>query len=680
MTRRPLSFLLVAAPLAVATIAADADAVGTRTFALESLDDLSGGELEGTAIDSLGHVRAGFRIGSLGLGDANAVWSAVAMPDGSALLGTGNGGKILRVANGQATVAGDTGQVAVTSLAVAWNGAVVGGTMPKGRVVRLEAGGKVSTLVDLPGVEDVWALAFDAKQGALFAATGPEGKIFRIDARGQAQVYFDSDEPHVFSLAVGPDGALYAGSSGKALLYRITGPGRASVVLDFPGDDVRALAFGPKGVLYAISNEYPDAPDAPKRASTQSPAGPVSATRPKPGKGTLTRILPDGRPEKLLHRDDTHFVSLAVDDDGRPYVGTGVEGRVYSVDDAHTTTIVADTAERQVGAMVLAGKTRFVATSDPPVFHEVRGVGGADAVWTSKVLDAGLRAHFGRIDWQATGPLELSTRSGDTQVPDGTWSAWSQASAAPFDVTSPGARFLQVRARFSRDPSAVLSEIVVPFVTDNLRAIVTRIDADPKNAPARSREPIPASGGEPPSHSSVLKLSWKVDNPDNDPLRYRLSYRLDGQRIVRDLTRPDEMLTKTDYDWETAGLPEGRYRVRVEASDENANPPERTERHALESGIVLVDNTPPVFRALAAQGRRITGDVVDGVGPIARIDVSVDGRPEWHPYLPKDGVFDEPVEQLELDVAPWVAAGNHLVAVRVFDAAGNFVVRDLELK
>ena len=48
----------------------------------------------------------------------------------------------------------------------------------------------------------MWALAFDAKQNALFAATGPDGKLFRIDANGQAQVYFDSDEPHLVSLAL----------------------------------------------------------------------------------------------------------------------------------------------------------------------------------------------------------------------------------------------------------------------------------------------------------------------------------------------------------------------------------------------------------------------------------------------------------------------------------------------
>lgn len=674
----PIAFLL---PIASAVLAANAGAVGTQSFDLSSLEDLSGGDLEGTSIDSRGRVRAGFRLGTLALGDANAVWSALPMPDGSVLLGTGNGGKVLRVAGGQATTIADTGQIAVTSLASAWKGTIVGGTLPSGRVVRLDSNGKVTTLVDLPGAEGVWALAFDKRQDALFAATGPEGKVFRIDAQGNAQIYFDSDEAHIVSLALGPDGSLYAGSSGKALLYQLTGPGRANVVMDFPGDDVKALAVASDGSLFAISNEYSEPPELPRRVGPATTTAPVNLARPKPGKGTLTRIDPLGRPEKLLYRGDTHFVSLALDDNDRPYVGTGVEGRIYSVDDALTTLLVADTSERQVGAMVLTGKTRFVATSDPPVFHDVRGQGGTDAIWVSKVLDAGLRAHFGKVRWNATGSVELSTRSGNTEVPDKTWSDWSGPLTNPGQITSPSARFVQVRARFSPDPAAVLSDITVPFITDNLRAVVTQIEARPKNAPSSPRsDAIPPSGAEPPAHSNVLKLTWKVSNPDADPLRYRIAYKLEGQSLWRDLTTAAEVVSKPEYEWDTSGLAEGYYRVRIDVSDESANPPDRVQRHSLESGMVAVDNTPPVFRELVVQGRKVRGEIVDGLGPISRIDVAVDGRQEFRPYLPKDGIFDEATEAFEIDLAPLLGPGSHLIALRAFDAAGNFVVRSLEVK
>ena len=86
----------------------------------------------------------------------------------------------------------------------------------------------------------------------------------------------------------------------------------------------------------------------------------------------------------------------------------------------------------------------------------------------------------------------MSTRTGNTHVPDKTWSDWSQPLPAPGKVTSPAARFVQVRARFARDPNAVLSEIILPYEPDNLRAVVTSIDAQPK---AGSKEN--AAPGEP---------------------------------------------------------------------------------------------------------------------------------------------------------------------------------------
>ena len=43
-----------------------------------------------------------------------------------------------------------------------------------------------------------------------------------------------------------------------------------------------------------------------------------------------------------------------------------------------------------------------------------------------------------------------------------------------------------------------------------------------------------------------------------------------------------------------------------------------------------------MFKALAMNGRRITGQVVDGLGPIARIEVSVAGSDEWRPLFPKE--------------------------------------------
>jgi hypothetical protein len=240
---------------------------------------------------------------------------------------------------------------------------------------------------------------------------------------------------------------------------------------------------------------------------------------------------------------------------------------------------------------------------------------------------------------------------------------------------------VQVRARWARDANAVLTEVTIPFVTDNVRPVVTEINAAVKGAPAKEPDKgIPASGGDLPKHENVVKVTWKVDNADSDPLRYRVAFKREGQQQWRDALKSDEVLTKSELEWDTTALPEGKYRVRVEASDEQANPPDQVQKHALESETVLVDNTPPRIDNLTLTGRRLRAQVVDGTSPIARVEVAVDGKPEWRPLAAADGIFDTPSEAIDADVAVLVPPGSHIVVVRAYDAAGNAVSRDVESK
>ncbi len=215
---------------------------------------------------------------------------------------------------------------------------------------------------------------------------------------------FDAEEQHLMSVAVAPDGTVYAGASDKAKLYKITGPGRATVLYDFARTEVRSIAIGPKGDIYAIANELKgvQVPSRQPRGSDTSPAGPVSSPGKNKGKGTLYRFTPDGKPDRLLDNDEEHFTSLTLGDDGQPYVGTGVEGRVYTVNAEHHSALVADVDERQIGALVLKGAQKYVIGSDPIVIHAVRGVGRPRRRLDQQGLRRGparsLRAHRLGID------------------------------------------------------------------------------------------------------------------------------------------------------------------------------------------------------------------------------------------------------------------------------------------
>jgi hypothetical protein len=79
-------------------------------------------------------------------------------------------------------------------------------------------------------------------------------------------------------------------------------------------------------------------------------------------------------------------------------------------------------------------------------------------------------------------------------------------------------------------------------------------------------------------------------------------------------------------------------------------------------------------------GRRLRGTVVDGVGPIARIEAAAVVKDRWIPFFPTDGVFDEPREDFDADVTSLVEGGETLVVLRVFDRAGNVALRNVAVK
>jgi hypothetical protein len=224
-------------------------------------------------------------------------------------------------------------------------------------------------------------------------------------------------------------------------------------------------------------------------------------------------------------------------------------------------------------------------------------------------------------------------------------------------VTSPGARYLQYRVQLP-DAQSSLKDISVFYLPQNQRPRVTEITlADP------------ATPTGPRTHSPLLKLRWKVDNADNDDLVYRLAYKQESEANWRALGGPD-LLTKPEYDWATDSVPDGRYVVRVSASDEKATARERALDASLVSPPFLVDNTRPEVLDLAARPPTVTGRVRDAASVVSQIEFSIDGG-EWRPASPTDGVLDQRAEAFTITLWPGMGKGMHVVNVRAYDGADN---------
>lgn len=658
--------LLAASALGIASVVAlvpnSSNAVQTRTIVIDSAVDLLSGTLDRTSVTSEGSVMLGADITRVALDPAaSAAWCIYEASD-ALYVGSSVDGRVYKITNGRAELWATTGSVAVTAIVAGDNNTLFAATLGEGTIMKLRGpeNGRVreaERFARLPGVEHIWALRFDAARHTLLAATGPEGKLFAVDAQARATVVFDADEPHLYSLATGENNSIYVGTGGTtATVYRVDRPGVAVAVARFPGNEVKALStVGP--LVYAIANDFPEAPEAPRRsvAGSRGPtAGGTGGTRPRPGRGALYVIREAGITERLYQNTETHLTALEWDNTRHEaFVGLGANGRVVAVAEDRTARIAFDVDETSVMSLSLTGRTRAFGTGDSGAIYLVQSGRPERPTWTSRILDATSASTWGAVRWRGTGALDWEFRSGNSDPADNTWSAWT-ALREDGTVPSTTTRYLQVRARWSRDPATVLRAVTVYYLPRNQRPVLTEVSSEPRAGEVR-----------PP----VVRLNWKVENPDSDTLRYRLRYRGDNETAWRPLLRNSDYTTALTYEWNVDGLPEGFYRVMVEATDEASNAEGDALNDRRESEPLLVDHSAPSVTVRVENGR-IVGDARDGASAITRIELAIDTM-EWRPARARDGVFDEREESFEARIPTGLSQGEHTVAVRAYDEAGN---------
>jgi outer membrane protein assembly factor BamB len=703
---RPFSPIATLA-LALAVAATTAGAAVTKSFRQTSAKDFEEGEATASMILSDGVVVPGMKPSPIAL-EAAFVWCSALSPDGrTAYFGTGDEGRIYAVdvasneARARRVAALDAAWI--TALAARPDGTLVVGTTPGGRVFTVDPKSGASRVLATLGVDHVWALAIDAKSGVVYVGTGGPGKIFAIEpnapsgSSAKVREIWNSGDKHVVSLLQADATHLFAGTSEEAILFRVGLDGRAEALADFDAEEVRALGRS-GGALYAAVNDFERSGPTPAVVPagphgtriTVAPSGsPASAgALPRPGqrkaKAALYRIDPDGHLEQIFSIGDGYLTALAFDEDGRAFVASGTEGRVYRVDPDRKTALAIDLPERQALTLLRSGKTFLVGTGDVGGVYRVVAAASRQATYLSRVLDAEFRARFGLLRWHGAHGLGLETRSGNTARPDPTWSAFAgldrpraTAGGGVGLVTSPSARYVQYRVTFGA-PDARLDAVTLAYLAQNQRARITELTVgDSATPPALGAPalggltlglPTSATSASTRTHSPVVKLRWKVENPDGDELDYRLTFREENEAVWRPLGGPDP-LSKSELDWNTEGLPDGNYVVRVVASDERSEARERALDASFTSTPILVDNRKPEVVGLVAKYPFVSGRARDDQSPLTGLEYAIDGG-DWQILTVTDGICDDLVESFTLKL-PSLPPGPHAVTVRAWDSADN---------
>ncbi len=72
-------------------------------------------------------------------------------------------------------------------------------------------------------------------------ATGDGGVIYRVDVDGESEIFYDSEETHVITMAMDRAGNVIAGGDPKGYVYRISDSAEPFVLHDSRMREVRSV-------------------------------------------------------------------------------------------------------------------------------------------------------------------------------------------------------------------------------------------------------------------------------------------------------------------------------------------------------------------------------------------------------------------------------------------------------
>ncbi|MGI8837059.1 MAG: hypothetical protein ACR2H4_10540 [Pyrinomonadaceae bacterium] len=690
-----------------------------------SRTELLKGDSRGISISDTGVLTLAPNVAEVFNTEQAFVWSSAIDGQGNIYLGTGHDGKIFRVdTNGKGSLLYDAAELDITALAIARDGAVFAGSSPDGKVYRISADGRAEVFFD-PGDKYIWSLAM-LNDGSLAVGTGDSGKLYRVrtaGAKAESSLLLSTNQTHVMSLAVTAQGDLIAGTDPGGLVLRISPEGKAFALFDAPLREIHALAVASDGSIYALALSdvaatsrqqsttvpVPQASDGAGTGATSvtitaidesgnpiQTAAPASRSRTDitNARSVVFRISPDGGSDVVWSSSTiTAFAVAPALEPGSVLIGTAEKGRIYSVTNDGRDTLLLQSTEGQISSFLVRAGQVYAASSNQGKLFRFGRDPIAEGSYESAVRDAKITATWGRIWWRGAGNVELQTRSGNGERPDSTWSDWSTAyrNADGTQVTSPRARFIQWRATLRNvgtGSPAWMEDATLAYLPRNVAPEVLSITALPfgvglqQGAQIQVDPNIESSGLDPSLFGAVAQVpprrifqrgarsfQWQAEDRNGDTLEYSVYYRALNETSFRLLK---DHLRDNFYTIDGATLADGRYIIKIAASDAPDNPAGEALNGERLSEPVDIDNTPPVVRVAVGQPAStaavVAFEVDDATGKIKRADFSIDGGP-WTPLFPNDGIADSGRERYSVTLP--VGGGDHTVSLRAFDSSGN---------
>ena len=711
-------------------------AVDTRYWSQDTQADFEKGNLKNTALRSDGRLSLSPQLKELGDPSIPFLWSAVAAANGTIYAAggpTGTRTAIYEIPRGGAVrklAELDGGNVLAMTMDRA--GTIYAATSPDGKIYKVSLTGAVEMFYD-PKAKYIWSLAF-MPNGDLLAATGEKGELHRIPPSGTGRVWARVEDDHLRSMAITTKGAVYVGTEPSGLVVKIDDAGAAFVVHQSAKREVTSLLAATDGTIYAaaIGNRgagqqlvIPTLP-AQVQVQTGAPSGnapqggggttqriPVASTTPAlpnpvPGGSEIVRIDADGAPMKFWSHGSDLVYALALDGQGRLIAGTGNKGNLYRIDGPAQSTLLRSLSPTQITSLQKDASGRLLATTgNIGKVYEIGPGLEATGSFESEVFDVGAFAQWGRVHSKTAtngGMVKFETRSGNLDRPTQMWSAWTALNDGR--IASPAARFLQWRVVFTagagvQGDGPELQQVDVAYLPKNLAPRVDLVEPTPANykfpAPATpvvsaapgslslppigKNAPVTAVGGVSDSGNTPaltyakgqIGARWLAVDENGDKLEFKAEIKGEGEQTWKPLR---EKIRERYLSFDSTAYADGKYQVRITASDAGENALNQGLSGVGVSPMFLIDNTPPKISDLSATpaGGRLTVrfKAADALSVVQKAEMSINGG-EWTAIDPTIRLSDSKELEFVL-LVDRPQPGELTIAVRVTDEFDNLAV------
>jgi hypothetical protein len=662
-----------------------------QVYAMKSLPD--GSILAGTSpAGGLYLIREGKVAARTGL-PAGSIFDMILAADGkSALVATGDPGRIYRVDLARFAAAGVSSDRTLEAKALADRGVTLFGEVSDMNLRR------IARLSD----------------GRIAAGSAPKGNIYLFAPEGGPPfIAQENRDAEVTDLVADSNGGYFAAivfSGGEIH------PVLAAVQVVAAAEPVLTVVGGAPG-------------PAPNPTPTPTPGGAVLRSRDSTaealgaqpqvehfgGRSTLQWFSTDGFPETLTARAGVAFYRIGRMGDTL-IVSGGEQGEMSGFDISRRLSLTfAGSASSQVNALepVPGSPGRFFAIrNNAPGFAFLDFDASLPRSAQTKRVDLGAPARLGALRFNRMRDLDasqlaISIRTTNASSDLDGWSPWvPMADADGWRAQVPVGRYAQLKLALTADskPTLELDKASIYYLAQNHRpeledfrmlspnfAIVV-----PPEAPAPvattvgqllagaeregDRKRSGFLGSQVVASPGTRVAFWTVIDPDGGNLVYTFSIRRDGDPAWTDLS-VDSPESYVQFD--TLHLQEGTWFTRLVARQAAPRPEAERLSVTFETDDMVVDHTPPEIEE--ASVRRGPGKVFvtirgrDALSLLDSAEFDFNNGVQESVEQPADGILDGREETFVLEIPADRVSGATSVEVTLYDSAGNGATRRLGL-